>query len=43
MLGLADNAVGISENAQYEALVPAEVRAEIEELKAKFISGELTI
>ena len=43
VLGLSDNAVGISENAQYEALVPAEVRAEIEELKARFISGELTI
>lgn len=43
VLGLADNAVGISENAQYEALVPAEVRAEIEEIKAKLISGELTL
>jgi basic membrane protein A len=43
LLGLADGAVGISKNAQYEALVPADVRAEIDVLEAKIISGEITV
>lgn len=43
LLGLADGAVGISKNAQYEKLVPADVRAEIDALEAKIISGEITV
>jgi basic membrane protein A len=43
LLGLKDGAVGISKNAQYEALVPADVRAEIDALEAKIISGEITV
>lgn len=43
ILGLADGAVGISENAYYEKLVPAEVRTEVEEQKAKIIAGEITV
>ena len=41
LLGLPEGAVGISKNAYYEKLVPAEVRAEIEELEAKIVSGEI--
>ena len=43
MLGLADGAVGISKNAQYEKLVPAELRAEIDGLEAKIASGEIAV
>jgi len=43
LLGVADGAVGISKNAQYEALVPAELRAEIDALEAKIASGELVV
>ena len=43
LLGLKDGAVGIAENAQYEKIVPAEVRAEIDDLRAKIISGELEV
>jgi basic membrane protein A len=43
LLGLADGAVGISKNAQYEKLVPAELRAEIDGLEAKIASGEITV
>lgn len=41
LLGLPEGAVGISKNAYYEKLVPAEVRAEIEDLEAKIVSGEI--
>lgn len=41
LLGLKDGAVGISKNAQYEALVPAEIRAEVDAIEAKIMSGEL--
>ena len=41
LLGLKDGAVGISKNAQYEKLVPADVRAEVDALEAKIMSGEL--
>lgn len=43
LLGLADGAVGISKNAQYEALVPADLRAEIDGLEAKIASGEIVV
>jgi basic membrane protein A len=41
LLGLKDGAVGISKNSYYEKLVPAEVRAEIDAIEAKIVSGEL--
>ena len=41
LLGLKDGAVGISKNSYYEKLVPADVRAEVEALEAKIVSGEL--
>jgi basic membrane protein A len=41
LLGLPEGAVGISKNAYYEKLVPAEIRAEIEALEAKIASGEI--
>jgi basic membrane protein A len=43
LLGLKDGAVGISKNAQYEKLVPADLRAEIDGLEAKIASGEITV
>lgn len=43
LLGLADGAVGISVNEQYEALVPAEVRAEVEGLQDRIVAGEITV
>jgi basic membrane protein A and related proteins len=43
LLGLKDGAVGISKNAQYEKLVPADLRAEIDSLEAKIVSGEITV
>ncbi|HEY9010756.1 MAG TPA: BMP family ABC transporter substrate-binding protein [Devosia sp.] len=43
LLGLKDGAVGISKNAQYEKLVPADLRAEIDGLEAKIVSGEITV
>lgn len=43
LLGLADGAVGISKNAWYEKLVPADVRAEVDALEAKIASGEIVV
>ncbi|MDB5542591.1 MAG: basic rane lipoprotein [Devosia sp.] len=43
LLGLKDNAVGISKNAYYEKLVPADVRAEVDALAAKIASGEIVV
>lgn len=43
LLGLADGAVGISKNAWYEKLVPAEVRTEIDALEAKIAAGEIVV
>lgn len=43
LLGLADGAVGISKNAQYEKLVPADIRAEIDALEARIAAGELVV
>ena len=43
ILGLADGAVGIAKNSYYEKLVPADVRAEVDEQEAKIISGEIVV
>lgn len=43
LLGLKDGAVGISKNAQYEKLVPAEVRAEVDAIEAKIVAGEIAV
>jgi len=43
VLGLKDGAVGISKNAQYEKLVPADIRAEIEAKEAAIIAGEIVV
>ena len=43
MLGLKDGAVGISKNAQYEKLVPADLRAEVDAIEAKIVSGEIAV
>ena len=43
MLGLADNAVGLSVNEYYEAIVPEEVRNEVDEIAAKIASGEIVV
>lgn len=43
VLGLKDGAVGISKNTQYEALVPAEIRAEVEAKEQAIISGEIVV
>lgn len=42
-LGLADGAVGLSENEYYEKLVPEEVRNDIQDAADKIISGEITV
>lgn len=43
LLGLADGAVGISKNEYYEKIVPAEVRAEVDDLEAKIGAGEIVV
>jgi len=43
LLGIKDGAVGIAKNAYYEKLVPAEVRAEVDAIEAKIISGEIEV
>ncbi len=43
LLGVADGAVGISKNAYYEKLVPAEVRAEVDALEAEITAGTLVV
>jgi basic membrane protein A len=43
LLGLKDGAVGISKNAQYEKIVPADVRKTVDGLEAKIISGEIKV
>ena len=42
-LGLADNSVGYVDNAYFEEKVPEDVRAKMEEAKAKIASGEGTV
>lgn len=41
LLGLKDGAVGISKNAYYDKLVPAELRTEVDGIEAKIRSGEI--
>jgi basic membrane protein A len=43
VLGLADGAVDISENADYERLVPQEVRDEVAVLRQQIIDGEIEV
>jgi basic membrane protein A len=43
LLGLKDGAVGISKNENYEKIVPADVRAEVDAQEKKIISGEITV
>lgn len=43
LLGVADGAVGIAKNAQYEKLVPADVRAEVDEAEQKIADGEIEV
>ncbi|MBU1335231.1 MAG: BMP family ABC transporter substrate-binding protein [Alphaproteobacteria bacterium] len=41
LLGMPEGAVGISKNAYYDKLVPAEVRTEVDALEAEIIAGTL--
>ena len=43
LLGIKDGAVGIAKNAYYDKLVPADVRAEVDAIEAKIISGEIEV
>ncbi len=43
LLGLADGAVGISKNEYYEKIVPAEIRAEVDDLEKKIMAGEIVV
>lgn len=43
LLGIKEGAVGISMNEEYEKLVPADVRKEVEGLEAKIASGEIKV
>lgn len=43
LLGLKEGAVGISKNQWYEKIVPSDVRAEIEDIEAKIISGDIIV
>jgi basic membrane protein A len=43
VLGLKDGAVGISRNAQYEKLVPADVRAEVDAKEKAIIDGTIIV
>ncbi len=42
-LGLDSGAVGLAKNDNYMAIVPEAVRAEIDEIEGKVISGEVTV
>ncbi len=42
-LGLSDGAVGISRNAQYEALVPEDVRTAVDDAEAAIVDGSITV
>jgi basic membrane protein A len=43
LLGLPEGAVGISKNEYYEKLVPADIRAEVDDLEKKIGSGEIKV
>ncbi len=42
-LGLDSGAVGLAKNENYEKIVPAEIAAEMEDIEAKIISGEIAV
>lgn len=42
-LGLDSGAVGLAKNENYEAIVPEDIRKEMEEIEGKVISGEITV
>jgi basic membrane protein A len=42
-LGLKENAVGIVDNAVYERLVPAEVRAQVKQAETDIAAGKITV
>ena len=41
--GLSDESVGLAENEYYEAILTADQRAQVEEIKQKIISGEIEV
>lgn len=43
VLGLSSGAVGLAYNKNYETLVPEAIRTQLEEIKAKIISGEIKV
>lgn len=43
LLGLADGAVGISRNSFFEAIVPEDLRAELDAIEAQIIAGEIVV
>lgn len=43
VLGIKDGAVGLAKNANYEALVPADVRTRLDEIADQIASGEITV
>lgn len=43
LLGLQDGAVGIAKNKYYEKVVPADVRAAVDEQEKKIVAGEIKI
>lgn len=43
VLGIKDGAVGLAENANYEALVPADVKDELDVIAGKISSGEIVV
>ena len=42
-MGLAEGAVGLADNDNYQKLVPEDVRAQLEDIVSKVISGEITV
>lgn len=42
-LGLAEDAVGLSDNEFYQKLVPADVQTKIDDAKAKIVSGDIKV
>lgn len=42
-MGVKDGVAGIAKNEYYEKLVPAEIRAKVEEVEKKIISGEIVV
>lgn len=42
-MGLAEGAVGLADNANYQALVSEDIRAQLDEIASKVIAGEITV